>query len=79
MTFIKGEEAIDEHFQEFALTIIHCQQVKGFSLVPENFSFLPHILQQRSMCGCFSLLFFFKRILLFVAAAIPSRQAPETR
>jgi hypothetical protein len=36
----EGEEAIDEHFQESVLIIIHCRHVKGFSLVVlANFSF----------------------------------------
>jgi hypothetical protein len=38
-------EAIDEHFYESTLTIMHCQHDNGFSLVPANFSLLPHILQ----------------------------------
>jgi hypothetical protein len=76
----KKNKKIDEHFQKSTLTIMHCQHVKGFSLVLANFSFLPHILQQRptTICRCCSLILFFKSILLFAAAVIPSRQAPQT-
>ncbi len=58
---------IDEHVQESALTIMHCQHDNGFSLVVlllKFFSFLPHMLQRFIFC------FILKRILLFDVAAI---------
>jgi hypothetical protein len=45
-------EAIDEHFWESALTIMHCQHDNGLSLVPANFSFLPDIQQWRHVISC---------------------------
>ena len=57
---------------------MHCQHVNGFLLVLENFSFLPHILQQRPTICRFCCVFVFKSILLFAAAAIPRRQALQT-
>jgi hypothetical protein len=68
-------------FQESALTIMHCQHDSGFSLVLVNFTVLPHRLQQRPNAICRRWCFFvvaFKNFLLFVAAAIPSHQAPQT-
>jgi hypothetical protein len=44
----RQEEEIGEQSREFALTILQFQHVNRYSLVPGNFSFLPHILQQAS-------------------------------
>jgi hypothetical protein len=62
-------------FQESALPIMHCQHVKGYSFVLENFSFLPHMLQEQDIDHWFLI---FRSILIFAAAAIPSRQAQQT-
>jgi hypothetical protein len=43
-------EETDEHFQESTSSIIHCQHVKGYSLVPVNFSFFLHIPQRHIFC-----------------------------
>ena len=42
--------------QESSLSIMHCQHANGFSLIPSNFRFLPHILQQQLVWCCCSLL-----------------------
>jgi len=63
----KKKKGLTSIFQESALTIMHCQHVKGYSLVHSNFSFLQHILQQQRSTKrhCF---FILKSILLFAAA-----------
>jgi hypothetical protein len=78
VAFIREEEeAIDDHPQKCALTIMHCPHINGFSLVLANFSFLPHILQQQRHTICRFCFFILKNILLFAAAtAIPSPQSP---
>jgi hypothetical protein len=54
--------------QESALIIMHFQHANRYALVLENFSFLPHILQQCDKVGsCF---FVLKNMLLFVAVAV---------
>jgi hypothetical protein len=60
----------EEHFQESALTIIQFQHVNRYSLVLENFNFLPHMLQkQQDEVGRSWFFVVFKSILLFASTA----------
>ena len=72
------KKRIYKHFHESTLAIMHFQHANGFSLVleEENFSFLPHMLQQQN--DRLDLFFVvFKSIFVFVAAAIPSHLAQQ--